>query len=108
MKAFIYWFFLLALIIIHTIDMELTTFEIGNQWEYESFLPMRLCIKYFGISQAVWISRVVMYAYFALSYKYRYNNYFLFIMFLFCCLYWTSMINWIFTLGIAEWPFKCI
>ena len=106
MKSFLYWFFLITLIIIHTVDMELTTYQIGDQWQNESFLPMSICIKYFGITQAVWISRVVMYSYFALSYRYRQNNYFIFIMFLLCYLYWASMIDWLFTLDILDWPFK--
>lgn len=106
MKLILYWLFLLGLITIHTIDMELTTFQIGNQWESESFLPMRLCIKYFGIFHAVWISRFVMYSYFIISFKYKDNDYFLFTMFLFCFLYWAAMFDWLFNLSIIEWPFE--
>jgi len=98
MKTFFYWFFLISLIAIHTIDMELTTHEIGDQWERENFYLMQLCIKYFGIFHAVWISRIVMYLYFAVSYRYKSNDYFIFTMFLLALLYWAAMIDWLFTL----------
>ena len=106
MKSFLYWLCLIGLITIHTIDMELTTFEIGNQWQSESFPPMSICIKHFGIYNAVWISRIVMYSYFIISYKYRNRNYFLFIMVLFCFIYYAAMFDWLFYLNIINWPFK--
>ena len=98
MKTFLFWFFLLLLIIIHTIDMELTMYYIGNQWQNETFPLMQLCIKKFGIYHSIWLSRITTYLYFLISYYYRHNNYYLFSMFLITVVYYTAMIDWLFTL----------
>lgn len=104
MKTFLFWTFLLLLILIHAIDMELTTHYIGNQWEHETFPLMSLCIKQFGINVSIWMSRVACYLYFLVCYNYRNSNYFLFSMFLLVILYYTSMVDWLFTLCLVRWP----
>ncbi len=96
--------FAVLLVVIHTADMELTKHYIGNDWQREAFLPMSLCIKYFGVIASVWISRLIIYP---LLFLYFINwkrwswHYFL----ITCTiLYWTSMIGWLETLGITVWP----
>lgn len=100
MKNIFYWVFLLTLIFIHTLDMYLTMYFIGNQWENETFLPMSLCIKHFGIYNAIWISRIIMYLFFYLSFYFRDNENFVFGLFIINIVYYTAMFNWLFTLGI--------
>jgi len=104
MKKFLFWFFLIALIIIHTVDMELTTYYIGEQWENETFPLMRYCIKQFSISNAVWISKICSYLFFFFCYKYRESRDTVYIMFLITVLYYTSMIDWLFNLDLVNWP----
>ena len=104
MKTFLFWFFLFALIFIHSIDMELTTHYIGDQWENETFPLMRHCIKEFGIYNSVWISRVCSYTFFFLCYLHKKDENIIFMMFLVTVIYYTGMIGWIFNLDIAEWP----
>jgi len=96
--------FVFLLVVIHALDMQLTRQYIGNDWQRETFLPMSLCIKYFGIYMSLWISRLCIYPllflYF-LNWKRRYWHYFLITSTL---LYWTAMLPWLSTLGIVEWP----
>jgi hypothetical protein len=96
--------FVFLLLLIHTTDMWLTRYFIGNEWERESFLPMSYCIKWFGIYNAIWISRigiyVMLFAYF-LNWEKRGWHYFLIVGTL---LYWATMIPWIRTLGYTNWP----
>lgn len=105
MKVFLFWALLSALIVIHAIDMELTTHHIGNQWEHETFPLMRVCIKEFGIHNAVWISRICTYVFFLICYIYRQNDKMLYIMFLITVLYYLAMVDWLFNLGIAKFPY---
>jgi hypothetical protein len=105
MKIFFFWVFLLALMLIHAVDMELTTYYIGNNWENESFPLMKQTIKLVGISNAIWISRVITYIFFFICYINRKRENVVFLMFIITFLYYTSMICWIFTLKLAEWPF---
>ena len=104
MKTFLFWFFLIAIMSIHFVDMELTTHYIGNQWENETFPLMRHCIKVVGIFNAVWISRIFTYLFFLLCYFYRKKEGLIFIMFLITVIYYTSMVDWIFTLDLIDWP----
>jgi len=96
--------FVFLLLLIHTMDMWLTRFQIGNDWELEIFLPMRYSIKWFGIYNAIWISRITIYVmlfvYF-LNWKKRGWHYFLIVSTL---LYWTAMLPWLRTLGYTYWP----
>jgi len=96
--------FVFLLVVIHALDMQLTRQYIGNDWQRETFLPMSLCIKYFGIYISLWISRLIVYPllflYF-LNWQKRYWHYFLITSTL---LYWTAMLSWLWTLGIVEWP----
>jgi len=85
--------------------MELTTFHIGNQWQNETFPLMKLCIKEYGIYNAIWISRICTYLFFLVCYIYRQSDKMLYIMFLITVLYYLAMVDWIFNLGIASWPF---
>ena len=96
--------FVFLLLLIHTMDMWLTRFYIGNDWELEIFLPMRYCIKWLGIYNAIWISRISIYSW---LFVYFFNwtrpcwYYFLIVSTL---LYWTAMLPWIRTLGYTYWP----
>jgi len=96
--------FVFLLVVIHALDMQLTREYIGNEWQRETFLPMSLCIKHFGIYISLWISRLIVYPllflYF-LNWKKRCWHYFLITSTL---LYWTAMLSWLWTLGIIEWP----
>lgn len=104
MKTFLFWFLLLALILIHSIDMELTTHYIGDQWQNETFPLMRHCIKEFGIYNAVWISRVFCYLYFYWCYIYRKDERMVYSMFLVTILYYVAMTGWLFSLDLVKWP----
>lgn len=99
------WFFILALIFIHTADMELTQYYIGNNAYMEGFPLMRWSIGQFGIEISVWISRVIMYAYFWLALVNRENRWWFYFLLLVTVLYWVSMIPWWFQLGLVKWPF---
>ena len=96
--------FVFLLLLIHTIDMWLTRFQIGNEWEREIFLPMSYCIKWFGIYNAIWISRIGIYTglfvYF-LNWKKRGWHYLLVVGTL---LYWAAMLPWLRALGYVSWP----
>jgi len=104
MKTFLFWLFLFALIWIHSVDMELTRYYIGNQWENETFPLMRMCIKEFGIYNALWISRVFSYLFFFFCFLRRKEDNIVFMMFLITIIYYTGMIPWLFNLGLMEWP----
>jgi len=103
MKNWVLWICFCLLIVIHTLDMELTGYYIGNDWEKESFPIMQKCIKYYGINIALWISRGTVYS---LLYVYLINNknqYWQKLLFLCTILYWTAMTQWLFSLGILDW-----
>ena len=104
MKTFLFWFFLFTLILIHAIDMELTTHYIGDQWEKETFPLMKMSICYLGVYNSIWISRAIMYTFFYICYLYRTNDRLIFLMFLTNVLYYLAMIDWLFNLNIIEWP----
>lgn len=84
--------------------MCLTGHYIANDWEHETFLPMSYCIKWCGINQALWISRICMYT---ALYCYLVNwkkwkwHYFLIAG---TILYWTAMIPWLWRLKYLTWP----
>ena len=96
--------FVFLLLFIHTLDMWLTRYEIGNEWEREIFLPMRYCIKWLGIYGGLWVSRICIYgmlfAYFLNWKKWKWH-YFLITGTL---LYSASMLPWLRTLGYTNWP----
>src|SRR3972149_7120572 len=95
MKNFLLWSCFVSLIVIHTLDMELTRVFIGDCWEIETFLPMRVSIEHFGIANAIWISRSIMYtAFFVFLTGYE-NKTIQKIMILGTVLYWVSMIQWL-------------
>lgn len=104
MKTFLFWFFLFALIAIHSIDMDLTTHYVGDQWEEETFPLMRYCIKEVGICNSIWLSRVCTYVFFFLCYVYRKKDNILFMMFLITVIYYTGMFGWVFRLDLMDWP----
>lgn len=92
------------LVIIHTLDMQLTRDFIGNNWEQETFLPMRLCIKYIGIYNAEWVSRIIVYT---LMFFWCFNHdkkAWRYLLYIGTTLYYTAMINWLFTLELISWP----
>ena len=96
--------FVALFVIIHTVDMQLTRHYIGNDWQRETFLPMSLCIKYFGIHISLWISRLLIYPFlflYFMNWRKRCWYYFLITSTL---LYWAAMLSWLWTLGIVEWP----
>ena len=96
--------FVFLLLFIHTLDMWLTRYYIGNDWNRESFLPMSYCIKWFGIYNSIWISRICIYGslflYF-LNWRKRRWKYFLVVG---TILYWAAMVGWLRTLGYTDWP----
>ena len=96
--------FVFLLLFIHTLDMWLTRYNIGNNYEREIFLPMRHCIKWLGIYNAIWVSRLCIYG---MLFKYFLNwknwkwHYFLIVSTL---VYWAAMLPWLRTLGYVLWP----
>jgi hypothetical protein len=99
--SFLFAFMLLA---IHTTDMILTREIIGDSWSREAFLPMSYCIKWFGIYNALWISRISMYGtLFLYMCNWRKWKWFYFLI-TGTLLYWTSMIHWLWSLGYVKWP----
>ena len=96
--------FVFLLLFIHTLDMWLTRYCIGNDWDRETFLPMSYCIKWFGIYNSLWISRISMYSmlflYFLNWKKWKWH-YFLITG---TILYWAAMLPWLDTLGYVDWP----
>jgi len=97
-------FFVVLLLVIHTIDMILTREIIGNNWQRETFLPMSYCIKFIGIYNALWISRISMYTMlFIYLCNWKKWKWFSFLV-AGTCLYWTAMVHWLWTLGFVNWP----
>jgi hypothetical protein len=107
MRTALTWLFLIALIFIHTIDMELTHYYIDDGID-ETFPVMQWCMNSFGIDAAIWISRAVMYVYFWLALVNQHKNGWFYFLVLATILYWTSMVGWSFQLGIFEWPFPTL
>jgi hypothetical protein len=96
--------FVFLLLLIHTTDMILTRNIIGDDWWRETFLPMSYCIKWLGIYNALWVSRICIYS---LLFVYFLNmNKWAWYYFLVTgtILYWTAMIPWLWTLGYINWP----
>lgn len=104
MKNTSFWILLLLLILIHTVDMELTTYYIGNQWEHETFPLMRYSIKFLGIYNAIWLSRICTYVFFFVCYLKKENSTWLFAMFLITVLYYVAMADWLINLDLVKWP----
>jgi hypothetical protein len=100
----LFWPLVFLLILIHTLDMELTREYVGNNWQNETFLPMSLCIKYFNIYNALWISRVIVYISLFLCYCFKENKFVISVFLFVTILYYTSMVNWFFSLNILTWP----
>lgn len=105
MRNLLTWVFLFALIAIHTADMELTHYYIGNDAGCETFPPMSWCISKVGIDTALWISRLIMYPYFFLALLLRKKDWSFYLLVLITILYYTSMLDWTFQLGFWKWPF---
>lgn len=91
----------ILLILIHTIDMELTRIYVGNCWESETFIPMSYCIQILGIHGAIWVSRCIMYPIFYFYWIHRGNKYLDTLLVLGTLLYYASMIQWLFALKIV-------
>jgi len=104
MQKFLTWVFLIALILIHTADMEWTKYYIGNNYEHETFPPMSWCIAKFGIDKSLWISRLIMYPYFFMALVNQEKKWWFYFLILVTILYWASMLGWFFQLGFVEWP----
>jgi len=102
MKEYLLWMCFGLLIFIHTADMELTRTYIGNNCVQETFLPMKLAIQHFGIYNALWISRCIMYPLFYIYILFRHIKYVRYLMVLGTILYWASMLSWLQTLCILE------
>lgn len=96
------WIWLILLVIIHTVDMSLTDQYVGNRWSHETFFLMAYTIKWCGIDNALWISRIITYAfiYCVLQYPVKLYN----LLVVVTILYWTAMMPWVFFLGIVHWP----
>lgn len=95
----LFWACFFLLVLIHTFDMEVTYRCIGNCWEMETFLPMSTCIRYLGIMNAIWVSRLIMYPYFWVCVHFRRLRWIRTTMGIITLLYWASMLNWPFLLG---------
>jgi len=102
-KVLFLWTCFVLLITIHTLDMELTAHYIGCNWHGESFPFMRWSIKFFGINNALWISRFSVYS---LLYVYlikRDSVYWQYLLILGTIVYWLAMIQWLFAFDILSW-----
>ena len=106
MNKFVFWLWLwlVLLIVIHTLDMELTNIYIGNNWQHETFLPMSICIKYFGIYPSLWISRIIVYSFVFMLLLFQNNSIWRKILITITILYWASMVGWLYTLDIVKIP----
>ena len=101
---FISFLFLFMLIVIHTTDMILTREVIGHDWQREAFLPMRYCMQQFGLYNALDISRISMYTMiFIYLCNWKSWRWFSFLV-AGTCLYWISMVHWLWILGYVDWP----
>src|SRR3990167_11334747 len=96
------WFWLGALILIHTLDMGLTTNYVGNNYQNETFWPMQMCIKYLGIYNACWISRVCTYFFILISLFADNIKIWRSLVVTVTILYWTAMVPWLFSLGYLQ------
>lgn len=104
MRNLVFWMLIFFLAIIHAIDMELTNYYVGNNWESESFPIMQLSIRLFGIKISLWLSRLIVYSYFFTCFNFRNNDNCIVQLLLITVLYYTSMIGWLFSLGLFEYP----
>ena len=101
---FISLFFVVMLLVIHTTDMILTREVIGHDWQGEAFLPMRYCMQRFGLYNALDISRISMYTMlFIYLCNWKSWKWFSFLI-AGTCLYWASMVHWLWVLGYVDWP----
>ena len=101
---FISFLFLFMLMVIHAIDMILTREVIGHDWQEETFLPMRYCMRWFGLYNALDISRISMYTMiFIYLCNWKSWKWFSFLV-AGTCLYWISMVHWLWILGYVDWP----
>jgi hypothetical protein len=96
--------FVFLLLLIHTIDMILTRQVVGDDWWRETFLPMSYCIKWFGIYNALWISRVCIYSSLFIYFLNRKKWAWYYFLVTGTILYWTAMVPWLWTLGYINWP----
>jgi hypothetical protein len=92
------------LVIIHTLDMQLTQHFIGDNWEQETFPPMSLCIKHIGIYNAEWVSRIIIYSLLFIWCFNRNKKPWRYLLYVGTTLYYAAMINWLFTLNLVSWP----
>lgn len=83
--------------------MELTAHYVTN-WTEETFLPMQLAIKYFGVYNACWISRLIVYPFIFFMLLSKDKSWSLKLLFVITTLYWCSMAMWLFFLKILTWP----
>lgn len=98
------WFWLIALIVIHTLDMGLTTHYIGNNYNNETFMPMQQCIQICGIHNACWVSRTCIYTFIFVSLTLSHVKWWRSLVITITILYWMAMFPWLFTLGYLKWP----
>lgn len=98
------WVFITLLLSIHTLDMELTAYYVGNEYVNESFPPMRWAIGQISLYPALWLSRIIVYFYIWLTLINQNKKRWWYAIVLVTILYWTAMISWLFQLGIVEWP----
>ena len=92
------------LVFIHTLDMELTAYYIGDRWYNETFLPMSICIHWLGIAQACWISRLCVYSYVFFTLLYQSRAWCRYLLLTITLLYIAAMTQWLFSLNILQWP----
>ena len=92
------------LLVIHTTDMILTREVVGNNWQNETFLPMSYCIKWFGIYNSLWLSRIGTYGMLFIYFLNRKSWKWFYFLVTCTLLYWAAMVHWLWTLGYVSWP----
>lgn len=104
-KTIVFSIFIFLLFLIHFVDMELTLMHVGNNPNLETFAPMKYAIGTIGIYNAIWVSKIIAFTYFYIAWLYRNSTKGLALLVLFTVLYYSSMVNWLFSLHILNWPF---
>ena len=97
-----FWMWLILFVAIHTIDMELTTNYIGDDWSRETFLPMHLAIKEIGVYNACWISRIIVYTFILLALVNHKSKVWRSLLITVTILYYAAMLQWLVTLEYIE------
>lgn len=99
-NRYLYIFCFFALIVIHSIDMVLTEYYIGDDYQMESFPLMRWMIRYLGINYALWVSRFSFFGYISLFILNHDKQNWKYSLLVFTLFYYSGMLVWFPFLGI--------